>query len=219
MPRKKPKEAPAPRRRRSAIAVALVLLAVAGAVFALDLLGEAALRRIGLNGRYRVRFAEVQCEAPLGMDRAAFLTEVRYLSEYPEAFHALDDAERERLAAAFSKHPWVERVEAVNVEPGNVVRVSLMFRQPALAVRVEGGAVRITDSDGILLPECEVPPGMVELRNAVPPPKVNAGEPWPDDTVRRAIDLMKSYPLASVERTEAGWRLGLKDGTIRVIAK
>lgn len=219
MPRKKTTEPPAPRRRRSAIAVALVLLTVTGAVFALDLLGEAALRRIGLHGRYRVRFADVQCESPHGIERAAFLTEVRYLSEFPEAFHALDEAERERLSAAFAKHPWVERVEAVNVEPGNVVRVSLVFRKPALAVRVEGGAIRVTDSDGTLLPECEVPPGLVELRKTVPPPKVNAGEPWPDDTVRRVIDLMKSYPLASVERTETGWRLGLKDGTVRVIAK
>lgn len=220
MPRKKPSDAPAPRRRRrSVLAIAVVLLAIVGMVFALGLLGDAALQRLSGHGRYRVRFADVQCESPRGMDRAAFLTEVRYLSEFPETFHALGDGERERLAAAFAKHPWVERVDGVNVEPGNVVRASLAFRQPALAVRVEGGTVRLTDSSGVLLPECDVPPGMVELLNAVPPPSVNAGEPWPDDTVRRAIDLIKSYPLNSVERTESGWRLVLKDGTVRIIPK
>jgi hypothetical protein len=219
MPRKKSPEVPRPRRRRSLLAAAAVLLAIAGTVFALDLLGGEALRRVGLHGRYRVHFADVQCGSPRGMDRAAFLTEVRYLSEFPEAFHPLDDTDRERLAAAFAKHPWVEHVGGVTVEPGNIVRVSLAFREPALAVQVQGGAVRLTDANGLLLPECEVPPGTAELLNTVPPPSVNAGEPWPDDTVRQAIGLLKSYPIAKLERTDAGWRLVLKDGSVRVIAR
>lgn len=219
MPRKKPNEEPAPRRRRSLIAVALVLLVVGGVVFGLDRIGGEALRRVGLHGRYRASFADIRCDPPRGMDRPAFLTEVRYLSEFPEVFHALDEVERQRLAAAFARHPWVERVEGVTVEPGNVVRVALAFREPMLVVHVEGGTVRTTDANGILLPECAVPTGLVELSTAIPPPKVNAGETWTDDTVRQAIDLMKSYPLAKLERTDTGWRLGLKDGTTRVIAK
>ncbi|MFO0806950.1 MAG: hypothetical protein U0791_27930 [Gemmataceae bacterium] len=220
MSRKKPTQPAAPsRRRRSLLVAAVVLLAVAGAVFALDLLGGEALRRVGLHGRYRARFADVQCESPRGMDRAAFLTEVRYLSEFPESFHPLDDAERVRLAGAFSRHPWVEHVGGVTVEPGNIVRVSLTFREPALVVRVLGGEVRLADANGLLLPECEAPQGTAELLNTVPPPSVNAGEPWPDDTVRQAIGLLKSYPLAKLERTDTGWRLFLKDGSVRVTAK
>jgi len=206
-------------RWRPALRVFGTLAAVFAIVLVVNLIGGEALRRIGQHGRYRVAFAEVKCDPPRGLDRAAFLNEVRYLSGFPETFHPLDESDRTKLAAAFARHPWVEHVEDVIVEPGTIVRVKLTYRTPALAVPVEGGAVRLVDPQGILLPESLPPADVAELVNVVPVPAVSAGESWPDDLVIRSLDLMKSYPISKLERMATGWRLTRRDGTSLTIEK
>ncbi len=219
MRKKPPPVKPARPRWRAALAVGLTLAIVGGIVLSFDWLGGEALRRIGLRGRYRVPFSEIECDPPAGLTRTTFLTEVRYLSNFPESFHAVDETERRQLAEAFARHPWVESVEGVEVEPGNVVRVKSKYRVPALAIRVDRGAVRLVDAHGVLLPESPMPREIVEVLNVVPVPKVNAGEVWPDEIVQQALDLMKSYSLASLERIPAGWRLTMRDGTSLLVAK
>ena len=197
----------------------LALALVAGTILMFNLLSGEALRRIGNSGRYRTKFADIQCDAPRGMDRSTFLTEVRYLSAFPEVFHGLDESERQQLAAAFAKHPWVESVDAVEVEPGNVVRVKLTYREPALAIRTDRGTVRLVTHRGVLLPESGSPRGVAELLNIVPAPTVNAGETWPDELVQLSLELMKSYTIAKLERTDTGWRLTLRDGSTVQVGK
>jgi hypothetical protein len=217
---KKPRRPkPARSRWKPALAILLTLAIVGGIALAFDWIGGEALRRIGQRGRYRVAFADIHCDSPRGLDRETFLREVRYLSDFPESFHALDEGERSQLTAAFAKHPWVESVDAVGLSPGNAVTVKLTYRVPALGVRVDRGTVRLVDSRGILLPESDLPRGITELLNIIPSPKVNAGEVWPDETVQRSLGLMKSYPLARLERLDAGWRLTLRDGSTRHIGR
>ena len=103
------------------------------------------------------------------------------------------------------------------MEARNAVTVQLKFRVPMMAVRVNSGAVRLVDSHGVLLPESEPPRGVVELLNFVPAPKSDAGQVWTDDTVVRALDLVKTYRPASLELTPKDWRLVQADGkAIRV---
>src|SRR6186997_3346707 len=128
MPRKS-KDSSSRRWRPALVALALA----AGVLLAFDWLGGEALRRVGFRDRYRVAFADIRCEAPPGVDRPAFLTEVRYVSNHPESFLALDDSDHTRLERAFALHPWVESVDGVTVEPGNIVTVKLKFRTPVLA--------------------------------------------------------------------------------------
>jgi hypothetical protein len=199
--------------------VILALGLVSGTILIFNLLGFEAIRHIGTSGRYRTRFADIQCDPPRGLDRSTFLTEVRYLSGFPEVFHALDETERQQLVAAFAKHPWVESVDGVEVEPGNVVRLKLTYRIPVLAVRTDRGAVRLVTHRGVLLPESESPQGVAELVSIVPLPTVNAGETWPDEMVQRSLDLMKSYSIAKLERTHTDWRLTLRDGTSLQVGK
>ena len=219
MPRKSKDSKPRSRRWRPVVAVLLTLAVVCGIFFAFDRLGEEALHRIGLRERYRVAFIDVQCDVPPELDRHNFLTEVRYVSKFPDSLNALDEFDREHLSRAFGTHPWVEAVEGVSVEAGNAVKVKLKFRVPILAVHLEGGAVRLVDVHGVLLPEVESPKGIAELTNLVPAPNVVAGQVWPDDTVKRAVDLVNAYRPKQLERTATEWRLVLPDGKTLTAAK
>lgn len=218
-PRKSKDAIPHARRWRSVAAIAITLALAGGIILVLDYLGLEALRRIGPNERFRVAFIDVHCDAPPGLDRHTFLTEVRYVSQFPESFNAVDEPDRERLAKAFAAHPWVEGVEGIAVEAGNVVTVKLKYRVPMMAVRVNAGAVRLVDSHGVLLPESELPRGVAELMNIVPAPITEAGKVWADATVIRAVDLVKSYRPASLELTAKDWRLVQADGKTMRVAK
>ena len=218
-PRKSRESEPRSRRWRPVVAVLLTLALVCGIFFAFVWLGGEALHRIGLRERYRFAFNSIDCDSPHGMDRHQFLAEVRYLSNFPESFNALDESDREHLSRAFASHPWVEAVEGISVEPGNAVKANLKFRVPVLAVHLEGGATRLVDSHGVLLPEVESPKGIAELANVVPSPNVVSGKPWPEDTVKRAVSLVDSYRPRSLERTATEWRLALPDGKTLTVPK
>ena len=207
------------RRWRPVVAVLFTLAVICGLFFAFDWLGSEALRRIGPRERYRVAFADVQCDVPPGLDRPTFLTEVRYVSNFPDSLNALEESDREQLSRAFAAHPWVEAVEGVSVEAGNAVKVRLKFRVPVLRVHVVGGATRLVDAHGVLLPEAEPPKSIAELANLVTAPNAVAGQVWPDDTVKRAVSLVDAYRPRSLERIATEWRLVLPDGKTLNVAK
>ena len=197
---------------RRLVVIGAVLSVVAAVVYGLVQLDSAARRNIGPRARYEVKFADIECDPPPGLDRATFLAEVRYAGNVSETFNLMADERHERLSAAFAAHPWVESVAGVDVEPPARVAVRLRFRQPFLAVRTEDGPVRHVDANGVLLPVSAVPADVPELATPVPPPTTAAGQPWADNYVRRAVELVKAYHPAKVERTPTGWRLKQPDG-------
>jgi hypothetical protein len=201
-------------RWRHAAAILITLLIIGGLLLGIDRLGSEALRGIGPRSRYRVAFADVHCAAPPGLGRQTFLTEVRYVARFPETFNALDESDREKVAAAFALHPWVESVEGVSVEPGNAVNVHLVFRVPVLAVHTESGEVRLIDARGTLLPYAAIPPQLSELIGTVPPPAAAAGHVWDDPIVKRALELVAAHHPKSLEKTATDWRLVMPDGRV-----
>ncbi|HJZ55180.1 MAG TPA: hypothetical protein VKE74_09490 [Gemmataceae bacterium] len=220
MPRKLQKTGtPLARSRalRPLVAVGFTLGVVAALLFGLGWLGDEARKRLGPHDRYRVRFADIDCDAPPGIDRPTFLSEVRYIGDLPDTFQILDPDLGAKLTAAFAAHPWVESVDGVDVEPPGRVRVRLRFRTPVLLVRLAGGG-RLVDGNGVLLPLSDVPPGLAELASLVPPPQSPAGRPWDDATVRRAVELEKTYRPRQLEKTPTGWRLTGADGKVLHIA-
>src|SRR6476646_2662198 len=86
---------------RPIAAVALTLAVVAGIVIALKQAGIVAMKYLGPRERFRVKFADMYCHSPPGMEPHKFLAEVRYTSSFPESFIATDEAEREHLKQAF----------------------------------------------------------------------------------------------------------------------
>lgn len=204
-------------RWRPVVAVAVTLAAVAGLLYGLGRLGDEARRRVGARERYTVRFTDVECDTPPGLDRPKFLAEVRYAANFPETFNLNAADDTARLTAAFAAHPWVKSVEGVDVEPPVRVRVRLWFRVPVLAVKTHSGVVRLVDDAGVLLPVSAAPPGVPELVAAVPTPVVAAGQVWADDTVKRAVELVAAYHPRTLEKAPAGWRLTRRDGQVLVI--
>jgi hypothetical protein len=81
--------------------------------------------------RYTVAFSDIDCEAPPGQERLGFLAEVQYLAAMPNRLSVLDDDLGGHIAAAFARHPRVEKVEEVVVLPKPELRVRLRFRSPA----------------------------------------------------------------------------------------
>lgn len=218
---KKPKVAPVLATRwrllRTAVPVVIVLAGAAAILYGLQRLDVFARRNIGDRERYQVRFADLDCDAPAGMNRHTFLAEVRYVANVPDTFNLMADPDHDRLTAAFGKHPWVEAVEGIDVQPPARVNVRLRFRKPLLAIPTEGGVVRLVDATGVLLPVAAAPVELPEVVNVLPAPGTPAGEAWADDTVKRAVELVKAYHPRRLEKTPAGWRLTQPDGKVLVV--
>lgn len=227
MPRKrKPKPPPpettepvaAPPRTglaRRLLVVALTLSVVAGVVWGVARLGDEARRGIGTRDRYTVHFADIECAAPPGLERPAFLSEVRYVSNFPETFQSLDADLTAKLTAAFVVHPWVAAVEGVTVTPTGGVQVNLRFRVPVLSVRREGRAV-LVDAAGVVVPPEASAAGLPELLGANSPPPA-AGQVWRDADVKRAVELVASHDPRRIEKAGAGWRLTTPDGKTLIV--
>jgi len=165
-----------------------VLMPLAGAgllVLGLIALSKTARDQLRQHERYSLAFGDIDCATPPGLERADFLAEVQYLAQLPDRLPALDQDTPARLAAAFARHPWVKRVEAVRVLPPDRVRVGLTFRTPALAVPQPHGT-RVVDAHGVLLPVGAPAQGLPVFRGSAGPPAGLAGEPWGDPAVAAA---------------------------------
>jgi hypothetical protein len=213
---KRARKAPPPaepsrwRAARPLVTVLVTLGLVAAALFGLSRLGDEVRRNIGPRDRYAVQFADIRCDAPPGLTREAFLAEVRYAAGAAPTFQALDPDLKPKLTAAFAAHPWVQSVDAVTVEPADVVSVRLTFRTPVLAIP-DADTKRAVDAKGILLPPTAPTAGLPELLSPVKPPG-SAGHPWPDAAVVRAASVAAEYKPKTIERTEQGWQLIQPDG-------
>lgn len=195
-------------------AVGTVALAV-GTYLAIVWLGRQASEAIADRPRYQVRFEDMECDVPWGMDKGTFLAEVRYLASPPGEFSRLDTSIPSRLAAAFAKHPWVE--EASPGQWPSVVK--LKFRVPVLAVvlATTPPTERAVDGHCVLLPSTTVK--LPRLLTPQPPTDLPAGQRWPNPDVRRAIDLVRDFDAMSIEKTVSGWRIVQRSGRALTLSR
>jgi hypothetical protein len=162
----------------------LILLPLLG-VIGLILLGRQLHDKLRGDDRYRIRLAEVECTPPPGMERGDFLAEVQYYSGLPDQLPFLDTDLTTRLAGAFAKDPWVEKVERVEIAPPRLVRVRLLYRTPVLAVPY-AGQTRAVDRNGVLLPASAPTDNLPVYRGTPKPPSGPAGTAWGDEAVEAA---------------------------------
>jgi hypothetical protein len=145
-------ESPRPSALRRWLVQGVVVIGVAAAFLGGVLfLGRWGLEQIRGQERYLVPFADIECTPPPGLTRAAFLDEVQYESCLPDRVGLLDDDLVQKLTAAFAKHPWVERVDRVLLQPPRKVYVQLAIRRPVLAVPTPEGLIAV-DQHGVRLP-------------------------------------------------------------------
>jgi hypothetical protein len=168
---------------RGVVLVAVVAAILGGLVWA----GRLALEHLRGEDRYTISLSEVQCDPPSSMKRDDFLDEVQYLSGLPDKLHLLDEQAPQRLAEAFARHPWVEKVERVQVVSGNTFRIHLHYRIPVLAVPWNGG-LRAVDRRGILLP-ADAATEKLPIYPGIPqPPHGPAGTAWGDPNLLVAVE-------------------------------
>lgn len=162
--------------------LALVLLAGAALlVGGLIALGRHARQQLLDDQRFSLAFDDIDCPPPPGGDRLAFLHEVQYLGRFPDRLRTLDEELRVHLGEALVRHPWVDRVEAVIIQPPNRVSLRPVFRVPVLAVRW-GGQLRAVDGSAVLLPS-SAPLDALPVLEAPAPPQEAAGRAWGDPSV------------------------------------
>src|SRR5207249_2086176 len=107
--------------RRPVLQGVLALLACALLLGGLIAGGRLMRERLQDSTRHQFPFREITCPSPPEMDQAGFLSEVQYLSEFPDDMPLLDDGLPARLAAAFARHAWVQHVDKVEIGPGRLV--------------------------------------------------------------------------------------------------
>ncbi len=166
-----------------------VLLPLAGVgLFLAGLLfvGKLTLDWLKQTDRATVAIADIECEPPPGQSRADFVGEVQYLAALPERVSLLDSETTRRLVEAFAKHPWVEKVENIEVGSPPSIRVRLVYRTPVLAVPIPGTAPRAVDAGGVLLPRSAPTDGLIVLTGKVSPPTNPPGTSWGDPLVLNA---------------------------------
>ncbi len=166
---------------RGLVLAATVGLLLGGVLF----LGHLAVAHLRQQEEFKFRFAAIDCPAPAAMTRGDFLDEVQYLSDLPVELSCLEDDLPRLLAEAFARHPWVERVERVQVFPPDRVQVWLRFRTPVLAVPWDG-RLRAVDGRGILLPASAPGDGLPVYSGTPRPPQGPAGTEWGDPAVQAA---------------------------------
>jgi hypothetical protein len=173
---------------RGLLLLAGVLLFLGGLLY----LGHLALDHLRQEDAYQVRFTSIDCQPPPGMSRVDFLDEVQYLAELPATLPALDEDLPRRLAEAFACHPWVEKVEQVQIDAPNRARIKLHYRRAVLAVRWNN-QLRAVDSNGILLPATASTQGLPIFPGKAQPPRGPAGTLWDDPAVMAAARKSKVH--------------------------
>jgi hypothetical protein len=170
------------------------LLPLLGALLVLALvcvLGKLAWESLGHLERYQIPFSEIDCPAPPNMGRTTFLDEVQYLSGMPGRLNVLEEGLVGRLAEAFRKHPWVEKVDSVEVQSSQRIAARLTFRKPVLAVPVPAMGLRAVDRHGILLPSTVPTGGLPLYSGSAAPPAGPSGTRWGDPGVEAAARAAK----------------------------
>ncbi len=215
--------------------LATAALMVSAFVFAPRLRGlvpELAERR-----EYRLLAAEIEVTAPPRWVPDVFLEQVLAQSELPASLSVLDETLTEQVAAAFARHPWVEKVVSVRKSVPARVTVELEFRRPVAMVEVQQGLYPV-DARGTLLPPADF--SLTEARkfpaiqNVQSLPNGPAGTSWGDAAVlaaARLADVLEStgegnasnwerFQLAAIRvpaRTKAD--LKLDDLTLELITQ
>lgn len=143
------------------------------------------------HDRYMIRISDIECKPPPGAEREEFISEVRYLANLPDRVASLEEGLAARVAEAFSKHPWVEMVERVELRPNGPLSVTLKYRRPVLQI-VYAGVVRVVDRHGIVLPASAETVGLPVYDGVPSKGPGPVGTQWNDRDVVSAAKAMTS---------------------------
>jgi hypothetical protein len=174
------------------IRIVAVLAAIALVIGGLIALGHWGLAQLRSNDRYLVPLAALECQPPPALTREEFLDEVRYYSGLAEKVSLLDDDLPAHLRAAFAMHPWVAKVDEIEVVPPRQLKARLSYRTPVLAVRWNG-VLRAVDGDGVLLPSRAPTRGLPTYDGTPRPPRGPEGTRWGDPDIEQEAHRVAAH--------------------------
>jgi hypothetical protein len=171
---------------------AVLLIAVGG--ISLYIAGPVAwswLPDLTRRKEYRLNADDIRFSDPPAWVPRTFLRDVFREGGLPEELSLLDDGLVDKIAAAFQKDAWVDRVVSVRKDFTQHITVVLQYRKPVAFVATETERYPI-DKEATLLPPPSFPAGSDELpviRNAHSTPQGLAGAAWGDRIVEGAAHL------------------------------
>ena len=160
---------------------------------------------------YQIDWSSVQITpAPRGVP-ARIVNDVKTQAQLPEQLPLLQPGLAKQLAAAFASHPWVEKVNRVEVKRQRAITIDLTYRRTALVVESSRGFYPV-DAHSVLLPPTDFEPDVVSrlpvCRNIKTLPQGAAGEQWGDVVVECAARIAEA--LAPAGDLDKHWkRLGM----------
>ena len=140
---------------------------------------------------YIVELKDIHVTQPPAWVPIGFIDEALAAAKLQTPFSLLDKELAARLAGAFEKHPWVEKVRLVEKQFPARIFIDLDYRKPVAMVRVGNGFYPV-DRQGILLPpedfSMDAPDAFPVIGSvlSVPGP---AGTLWDDPAVIGAAEL------------------------------
>lgn len=150
--------------------------------------------------------------------------------EFPQRFSLLDEGVSRRIAAAYERCVWVERVQRIVKHDPRVdatvppLEVHLKFRRPMAFVKSPEGYC-LVDDKGVRLPGVYAQPrlGAMELMvvTGVTSRVPNVGQPWRDPSVEGAVRVAEAvgskreaFRLVSVDVSNYGGRRDPRDSEV-----
>jgi len=223
-----------PRRR---FAVGLLLVAAMGAVAAGAVFGLVRLRgRVREAPMFQVSAETLRLVKGPSWMTPAILADLDLLvldPEFPERFSLLDPGISARLAAAYERSVWVERVKRIEKHDPRVdptrppLEIVLAFRRPAAFVETPRGYC-LVDAEGVRLPGMYREPQVgarrfLVLRGvATPPPE--PGRVWSDASLLAGVKVAQTvapqrerFRLAWIDVSNVGGRRDPRESEIALV--
>jgi len=210
--------------------VALLTAAVGcGAIWGFDALRQ----QVRLSPGYQVSSESLRLVKGPSWMTPAILAELDVASldpEFPREFSLLDEGISARIAAAYERSLWVDRVERIvkhdpRVDPQNPpLEVFLKFRRPIAFVQVQDGFA-LVDDQGVRLPGLYREPRLGAARflviTGVPWLTPRPGQGWDDPSLQAGVQVAcavepkrEAFRLASIDVSNFGYRRDRRDTEI-----
>ena len=178
---------------RTAVLILAIVAALAGSVFFLwGKYGD----RVLASDEYWVTPARVDITPPPPWVRSDIRAQVFRDASLDGRLSIMDPDLVERIANAFSLHPWVAEVLRTRKRHPGRVEVELVYRRPVCMVRT-GGQLLPVDAEGILLPAGDFSPvealrypRLEEIRTV---PLGTAGTRWGDARVFGGAQIAAAF--------------------------
>ncbi|MCA8999405.1 MAG: hypothetical protein KDA80_20590, partial [Planctomycetaceae bacterium] len=141
---------------------------------------------------YQFEMADIEVNAPNRWVPQTILDDSLREAHLPKRVSLLKNDLCRDVALALEAHPWVQKVESVQITGKPALRASLVYRHPVAFVDTSVGLYPV-DEHGVVLPPQDFSLRQIDqlphIRGVVSQPLGGTGAAWGDTTVQAAANL------------------------------